>query len=176
MHRTLESTVLAAVVCLGLGCEPTNQGYEPTQPIEFSHALHAGQRQIPCGYCHYDAERSRHAGIPSASTCMNCHSQVRTDSPQIQELARHVEEGEPIAWERVHRLPDFVYFNHSWHLSAGAQCTDCHGEVAQMARVSQAEPLTMGFCVDCHRQHNDALEPGTDPERFASTDCAACHY
>lgn len=159
-----------------LGCEPTNQGYEPRQPIEFNHALHAGTRQIPCGYCHYDAERSRHAGIPAAQVCMNCHSQVLTDRPQIQELARHVAEGEPIAWERVHRLPDFVYFNHSWHLSVGLECAQCHGDVTQMARVRQEMPLTMGWCLDCHRQTNEALGPDVDPERYASTDCAACHY
>lgn len=167
---------LAAALYLAAGCEPTNQGYEPTQPIEFSHALHAGTRQIDCQYCHYDAERSRHAGIPSAETCMNCHTQVLTDRPQIQELARHVDSGEPIAWERVHRLPDFVYFNHSWHLNAGLQCTQCHGEVGQMARVWQDQPLTMGWCLDCHRQHNSQLGPDVDPERRASTDCAACHY
>lgn len=167
---------IAAALALALGCEPTNQGYEPTQPIEFNHALHAGTRQIPCGYCHSDAERSRHAGIPSSAVCMNCHTQVRTDSPQIQELTRMVRDGEPIAWERVHRLPDFAYFNHSWHLSAGIECTTCHGDVAQMARVRQDQPLTMGWCVNCHREHNASLPAGTDPERFASIDCAACHY
>lgn len=167
-----------AIASLGLllGCEPTNQGYEPTQPIEFNHALHAGTNDIPCGYCHYDATRSRHAGIPAAQVCMNCHSQILTESPQIQRLAEYVSNGEPIPWERVHRLPDFVYFDHSWHLEAGLECTQCHGDVAQMARVRQDASLTMGWCVDCHRQNNDALEPDAPLERHASTDCAACHY
>jgi hypothetical protein len=175
MHSPQPGRLLVLMsLAVMVGCEPTNQGYEPTQPIQFNHALHAGTRQIPCQYCHYDAERSRHAGIPAAEVCMNCHSQVLTDRPEIQRLRGYVERGEPIPWERVHRMPDFVYFNHSWHLAAGRQCAECHGAVEQMSRVRQEQPLTMGWCLDCHRQHNTTQEPGS--EQIASTDCAACHY
>ncbi|MBZ0115432.1 MAG: cytochrome c family protein [Sandaracinaceae bacterium] len=175
MHSPLPGRLLVlTALAVTVGCEPTNQGYEPTQPIQYSHALHAGTRQIPCQYCHYDAERSRHAGIPAAEVCMNCHSQVLTESPEIQRLRGYIERGEPIPWERVHRLPDFVYFNHSWHIEAGRQCAECHGAIEQMARVRQDQPLTMGWCLDCHRQHNATQPPGS--EQIASTDCSACHY
>lgn len=156
------------------GCEPTNQGYEPTQPIEYSHALHAGQFRIPCQYCHSDAEHGRNAGIPPASTCMNCHSQVRRDSPLLRPLFRAVETNTPIQWVRVNRLPDFVYFNHSFHVTNGIACQRCHGPVETMARVRQDQPLTMGWCLQCHRERNATLPP--NDERRASTDCAACHY
>lgn len=171
--RAGEAAALVVALTVG-GCEPTNQGYEPTQPIEYSHALHAGQFRIPCQYCHADAERSRHAGIPPASTCMNCHAQVRRDAPVIQQLARAVATDTPIRWVRVNRLPDFAYFNHSFHVSAGVQCQTCHGAIETMARVRQEPPLTMGWCVSCHRQHNARL-PENDEHR-ASTDCSACHY
>lgn len=178
----LQVLALASAAAPGAGCEVNNQGYEPQQPIEYSHAVHAGRYQIPCQYCHFGAERSRHAGIPPASVCMNCHSRVLTTSPAIQAIARAVRTDQPIRWVRVHRLPDFVYFNHSWHVQQGVACQTCHGPVQEMARVRQDQPLTMGWCVSCHRQRNARLAgdagviPASQSERAASIDCAACHY
>lgn len=169
------------------------QGYQPEQPIAYSHALHAGLYELDCQYCHTGAERSRHAGVPSSSVCMNCHSQVRTDSAEIQKLAKFVAEDKPIPWVKVHRLPDFVYFNHASHVSAGLECQRCHGPVQQMVRVEQKETMSMGWCLDCHRDVRDVQATAPQPlatlpaEKLAApetivsrtltppTDCSACH-
>ena len=100
----------------------SNVGYAPIQPIPFSHKLHAGTRKIPCLYCHSNAERSRHATIPSTNVCMNCHLVARTDRPAIQQVTKLYEEGKPIPWVRVHRVPDYVYFSHQWHIARGFPC------------------------------------------------------
>lgn len=174
------AAVWAPCLLVLAACEPTNQGYEPVQPIEYSHAIHAGQFRIPCQYCHDKASTSRHAGIPPADRCMNCHTQVQARSPRgradLRQVAEAVRLNRPIRWVRVNRLPDFAYFNHSFHVTAGVACQQCHGTVETMARVRQEQPLTMGWCLDCHRQTN--LRLGTDGgvERLASTDCSACHY
>jgi hypothetical protein len=162
------------------------QGYEPVQPINFSHKVHAGDNQISCLYCHSGAEKSKVAGIPAASTCMNCHSQIRKDSPEIQKVATAITENKPIEWVRVHRLPDHAYFEHSRHVSAGIKCQQCHGPVETMDRVSQFETLSMGMCVSCHRTHrevtlDDSGKPiiswEASPKRLmASTDCSVCHH
>jgi hypothetical protein len=162
------------------------QGYEPQQPIAFSHKLHAGDNQIACLYCHSAAEKSRVAGIPAASTCMNCHSQIKKDSPEIQMVARSISENRPIEWVRVHDLPDHAVFNHSRHVTAGVKCQQCHGPVETMERVSQADSLFMGACVTCHRTHREVTldeegkpfisqEAGTK-KLMASTDCSVCHH
>lgn len=193
---------------LGLVHLPGNQqGYEPAQPIAFSHRLHAGELQVSCLYCHFGAERSHHAGIPAASVCMNCHGFVtaplgavraedeqarqegrkprRIVSPELQKLydalgldaalrrdpARPTA---PIAWVRVHALPDFVTFDHRPHVQAGVACQQCHGPVETMDRVSQAQSLSMGWCVNCHRQASGTEAAG---RRLApSIDCATCHH
>jgi hypothetical protein len=181
-------TVVGAIVMLQdatfswLG---NQQGYEPVQPINFSHKLHAGDNQIACLYCHSAAEKSKVAGIPAASTCLNCHSQIKKDSPDIQEVARAAAEDRPIQWVRVHDLPDHAVFNHSRHVSAGIKCQQCHGPVETMERVSQFETLSMGMCVGCHRTHREVTldESGkpvisreNTPKRLmASTDCSICH-
>jgi hypothetical protein len=153
----------------GLG---SRQGYEPEQPIAYSHALHAGELKLDCQYCHFGAEKSRHAGVPPVNVCMNCHSQVRRESPEIAKIVRAMETGQPIAWTKVHRLPDFVYFNHARHLTAGLACQRCHGPVETMVRVQQVETMSMGWCLDCHRNPPD----GPEGARLAPpTDCAACH-
>ncbi|MFY1829731.1 cytochrome c3 family protein [Myxococcus fulvus] len=145
-----------ALLALGLGgCSgPVNnqQGHMPAQPVAFSHAVHAGQYELDCQYCHVGAEQSRHAGVPSASVCMNCHTQVKKDSPEIQKVAAAVAANAPIQWVRVHRLPDHAFFNHASHVTAGLKCQTCHGAVEQMVRVEQVEPMTMGWCLDCHRK------------------------
>lgn len=169
---TLVCVTLAALLLVGCNMVSNQQGYEPEQPIAYSHAVHAGQRQIDCLYCHFGAERSRHAGVPPAQVCMNCHSQVKRDSPEVQKIEAAVESGIPIAWTRVHRFPDHAYFDHSRHVAvAGIRCQSCHGPVETMTRVRQVKSMSMGFCLDCHRtskQPGNGLAP--------STDCSACHY
>ncbi len=187
---------------------PANhQGYEPAQPIAYSHRLHAGELQIACQYCHSNAEKSRHAGVPAAAVCMNCHrfvtapvGEIRAEeqaaasekrpvrpvvSPELQKLydALGLDAGmtrdpsklpRAIAWTRVHNLPDFVYFDHRAHVGAGVSCQTCHGPVETMERVRQVSDLSMGWCVNCHR---DAAAKGINGRRVApSTDCSTCHY
>ncbi|NTX59398.1 cytochrome c3 family protein [Myxococcus sp. CA051A] len=152
--RALGHAGALAALSLG-GCSgPVNnqQGHMPAQPVAFSHAVHAGQYELDCQYCHVGAERSRHAGVPSASVCMNCHMQVKKDSPEIQKVAAAVAANAPIEWVRVHRLPDHAFFNHASHVTAGLKCQTCHGQVQEMVRVEQVEPMTMGWCLDCHRK------------------------
>ncbi|MCE9667607.1 cytochrome c family protein [Myxococcus stipitatus] len=147
---------VGALLALAMGgCNgPVNnqQGHMPAQPVAFSHAVHAGQYELDCQYCHVGAERSRHAGVPSTSVCMNCHAQVKKDSPEIQKVAAAVAANQPIEWIRVHRLPDHAYFNHASHVGSGLVCQTCHGPVQEMVRVEQVEPMTMGWCLDCHRK------------------------
>lgn len=171
---------MAAVLVAGAalaGCRGctvmTQQGYAPVQPIAFSHALHAGEYQLDCRYCHFGAERSRHAGVPPAQVCMNCHTQVKKDSPEIQRIAEAVKTGRPIEWVKVHRLPDHAWFSHENHVGAGVKCQTCHGPVETMVRVQQVERMSMGWCLDCHREMGKA-EPGAAAHP-ASTDCSACH-
>ncbi len=126
-------------------------GYQPAQPVEFSHKLHAGDLGIDCRYCHSTVERASFAAVPPTQVCMNCHRAVKPDSPRLAALRDRVADDRPIPWIRVHTLPDYVYFDHGAHLAAGVGCSSCHGRVDQMTRVTQVEPLTMGWCLDCHR-------------------------
>lgn len=217
MTSRLASVVLSAATLfsllllrpkLGFFRLPGNQqGYEPAQPINFSHRLHAGEMQIPCLYCHFGAEQSRYAGIPAASVCMNCHrlvtaplgalraedelatQQKRTPrlivSAELQKLYDALglnanrepdpsRTPRPIAWIRVYRLPDFVYFDHRAHVTAGVACQECHGAVEAMERVRQVTDLSMGWCVNCHRQVNRTGVNGKPV--YASTDCVTCHF
>ena len=153
---------LLAVLALGAGCDNgflTQQGYEPAQPIAFSHALHSGQFQINCEYCHFGAAQSRHSGVPPAQLCLGCHSQVKKDAPDIVALTKAVAENRPIEWVRVHRLADYVYFNHSIHVNKGVGCSSCHGQVNQMPLVFQVSSLQMEWCLDCHRNPENVLRP-----------------
>lgn len=157
-------------------------GYTPQQPIAFSHALHAGTNRIPCLYCHFAAERSRHAGIPAASLCMNCHTRLRVATAELAKLKEAVAQDRPIAWVRVHNLPDFVAFNHSQHVAvAGLACQRCHGAVETMERLRQEAPLSMGWCINCHRSEGvvpPAERTAAVPEGRATggLDCSHCHY
>jgi hypothetical protein len=143
------------------------QGYAPEQPIKFSHEIHAGQNQIACVYCHSGVEKSKHANIPSANVCMNCHAYIQEGAVSGKEEINKIYAAldynpetrvygpnkKPIEWIRVHNLPDHVYFNHSQHVKVGKiECTQCHGAVDSMAVVKQNSPLTMGWCIDCHRK------------------------
>ncbi|MGD1839632.1 MAG: c-type cytochrome [Thermonemataceae bacterium] len=128
-------------------------GYAPTQPIAFSHKLHAGANEVDCGYCHTGVYKGKSANIPSANICMNCHNQIKRSSPEIQKIYAAIENDQPIEWVRVHNLPDLVYFNHAQHTVAGQlECQNCHGQIEEMEVVQQRAPLTMGWCIDCHRE------------------------
>lgn len=134
-------------------------GYQPLQPVAFSHQTHAGQLGIDCRYCHSAVEKSWFSNIPSASTCMNCHSQVLKDDPRLALVRESAATGKPIPWVQIHRVPDFVYFNHSVHVTRGISCVECHGRIDQMDEVYHAKPLSMSFCLDCHRDPGAKLRP-----------------
>lgn len=140
-------------------------GRKPTQPIPFSHRIHAGDNKIPCLYCHIYAEKSRVAGVPNVKRCMGCHAVVKTNSPLIQNLASYWERKEPIPWIKVHNLPDHVYFPHKRHIRAGLDCKLCHGDIASMKVVERVSSLKMGWCLDCHTKRN--VKNGKD--------CWTCH-
>jgi hypothetical protein len=134
--------------------------YDPVdQPVQFDHRHHARDDGIACEYCHTTARRSPYAGVPATAVCMDCHGQVWPDSPALAPVRRAALTGAPIAWRRVHRLPDFVYFDHAAHVTRGVGCVSCHGRVDRMARVFQAAPLTMRWCLDCHRDPDAHLRP-----------------
>jgi hypothetical protein len=189
----------AAILLVVLGLVPTltaggvlawelshvgvHQGYAPEQPIAFSHKLHAGDSKIPCLYCHGGARSSRHAGIPALNVCMNCHAILTKQTVEIEKLKEAVQRKQPIAWIKVHNLPDFVYFSHSQHVTGGVACQSCHGPVETMTRIRQEAPLTMGWCLDCHRARGPELarqrraswshEPANAP--MPGLDCGKCH-
>ena len=149
-------------------------GYSPDQPIAFSHALHAGQMGIDCQYCHTGVEKSRNAGIPQVATCMNCHSLARKDRPQIIKLTEYYNSGKILPWKRIHKVPEYAYFNHSVHVNKGIQCYSCHGPVDQMEKVAQVNPFTMGACLDCHRNATQRL-PYLTGVKNGPEYCWACH-
>jgi Cytochrome c7 and related cytochrome c len=179
-------TILLLVVAGGVASVfPTasNEGYAPAQPIPYSHRLHAGELKIPCLYCHSGAEKSKHASIPALNVCMNCHRVVKTDSPYIKQITQAYVEGKPIEWVRVHELPDYVYFPHKRHVAKGVSCQTCHGQVQEMDRVAQFAPLTMGWCMECHRGQTtpknvlQKIYPNMkDPHGpVAPVNCSTCH-
>jgi hypothetical protein len=137
----------------------TRVGYQPKQPVAFSHAIHAGQLGLDCRYCHNAVEKSWYSNIPAASLCMNCHNQVLKDSPKLALVRESAESGKPIPWVQIHKTPDYVYFNHSVHVNRGVSCVHCHGKVNEMEEVIHAKPLSMSFCLDCHRNPAPNLRP-----------------
>ena len=214
MQRRILTPVLGAALIVSLGAlvlawrlPGNNQGYEPVQPIAFSHKLHAGELQLSCLYCHAGGETSRYAGVPAVNICMNCHQAVtstfaafkqenasaerekREPRPVVSAELRKLYDAlalddvltsidgrapKPIAWTKVHTLPDFVYFDHRAHISAGVVCQRCHGQVESMERIRQVETLEMGWCVNCHREVNRNGVNGKAVH--ASIDCVTCHY
>lgn len=183
-----------------------HQGYQPVQPIKYSHELHAGVMKIDCQYCHSGAYKSKNASIPSLNVCMNCHKTVKTESPEIHKIYDALgydptttkydsTKAKPIQWVRVHNLPDFAYFNHSQHVKVeGLKCQTCHGPVETMKEVYQYSPLTMKWCVQCHKRTNvnakgnayydeiikahDRIKKG-EPVTAAvlgGIECGKCHY
>lgn len=134
-------------------------GWVLGQPIPFSHKHHVGGLGLDCRYCHNSVARAAVAGMPSTRTCMTCHSQLWTEADMLAPLRVSLKSGEPIRWRRVHDLPDFVFFNHSIHLAKGVGCESCHGPVAEMPLTRKAKPMTMGWCLDCHRNPAPHLRP-----------------
>ena len=196
-----------------------DQGYEPIQPIHYSHKIHAGDNGIDCKYCHSSARVSKHSGIPSLNVCMNCHKSIYevAESTATEEYSKEFYDGEiqklydavgwddveqkytgktkPVKWVRIHNLPDFAYFNHSQHVSvAGVECQTCHGPVEEMEIMYQHSPLTMGWCINCHRETNVKVEDngyyekihealskkyGVDKltaAQMGGLECGKCHY
>ncbi len=165
--------------------------------MPYSHALHAGELGIDCRYCHNTVERAAYAAVPPTATCMNCHATIATDSDKLVLIRQSAASGAPIHWQKVHDLPDYVYFNHSAHVARGVGCVSCHGRVDKMERVYQAEKLSMGWCLDCHRDPEQHLRPQQyitdmtwvpaedqavlgarlrkENDINPSTDCSTCH-
>jgi hypothetical protein len=140
----------------------TNRYLERQQPVQFSHKHHSGDDGIDCRYCHTSVETSYSAGMPPTQTCMNCHSQIWSDSPYLEPVRASYRENKPIEWERVHDLPEFAYFNHSIHVAKGVGCSSCHGDVANMPAVYQENSLQMEWCLACHRVPEKFLRPKSE--------------
>ncbi|MFC1555776.1 cytochrome c3 family protein [candidate division KSB1 bacterium] len=177
--------------------EYTDSGYRPDQPVKYSHKLHAGDLGIDCRYCHTTVETSPVAAVPPTQTCMNCHKLILPESEKLLPVRESFATGDPIEWIRVHNLPDYAYFNHSAHVESGVGCISCHGNVAEMEIVMQVEPLSMGWCLECHRDPGKNLRPLSEVtnmkwiktenhDEFAGrfilehnisppTDCSGCH-
>ena len=168
--------ILLTVSGVGWFTQPDRfvRGYEPVQPIPFSHQLHPGTLRIPCAYCHTGVLKSRQAGIPAVEKCMNCHRVTKTDSPNIRMLAAVYASGKPLPWVRIHSLPDHVYFDHRPHVHAGILCQTCHGEVQTMPRVYQNMSMRMSNCLGCHRDPKAAL-PADSEVIKGPEHCNTCH-
>ena len=188
-----------AVVFIDVVFSPktVNQGYSPEQPVPYSHLLHAGRLGMDCRYCHSTVEETAMAALPASGTCMNCHQMVRPTSPALLPVRESAAGHTPVAWVRVHQLPDYVYFNHSAHVRRGVGCVACHERIDRMAQVATTKPLSMGWCLDCHRAPEPSLRPldkvtamdwvpASDAAVLATTlrqenninpptDCATCH-
>jgi mono/diheme cytochrome c family protein len=188
----------------GLYSIGVQQDYQPKQPIAFSHKLHAGAYEINCKYCHTGVLKGKQANIPSPNICMNCHTQIKQESPEIQKIysaigydvktASYSGKQKPIEWVRIHNLPDLAYFNHAQHVNVGGiECQTCHGPIQEMEVVKQYNLLTMGWCIDCHRKtevntkdnayydklnelHSSAKKSKMKVEDIGGLECAKCHY
>jgi hypothetical protein len=163
LYAALGAPLAAAAAAGGIwywgSPEFTDVGYRPKQPVPYSHELHVGTLKLDCLYCHASVESSAVANVPPTQACMNCHHVVKRDSPLLQAVRESWERGTPLRWVRVHNLPDYAYFQHAAHVRAGIGCATCHGRIDQMVVVTQAEPLSMGWCLDCHRDPSGHLRP-----------------
>jgi hypothetical protein len=175
----------------------TDVGYRPDQPVPFSHKLHNDDLGIDCRYCHNLVEVSPHANVPPTQTCMNCHALIKPDSEKLTKIRESWNLKKPMQWVRIHKLPDYVYFDHSVHLRAGVGCAGCHGNINQLEVVRQNMPLSMSWCLDCHRNPDMYLRPVSEITNMywtppddqmesakiirmekdinPNTDCSACH-
>lgn len=191
------AAIMSAIVWYFFTPEFTDVGYQPQQPVPFSHQLHAGEMGLDCRYCHANVERSAVASVPPTQVCMNCHSLVARDSEKLVALRDSVSSGQGMQWVRIHKVPEYAYFDHSIHIGAGVGCSTCHGDIRSMEVVAQAEPLSMSWCLDCHRDpephlrpqdqiYNTTWKPARDQATFAAQlveerhimppeDCSACH-
>nr|WP_199351142.1 cytochrome c3 family protein [Haliangium ochraceum] len=150
---------IVALAAYGVEPEAIRIGYQPEQPVPYSHALHVGELGMDCRYCHNTVDRAAHAAIPPSATCMNCHTGIHPDSPRLLPVRESFSQETPLSWVRVHDLPDYVYFNHSAHVTRGVGCVSCHGRVDLMTEVYQAESLNMEWCLSCHRDPTPHLRP-----------------
>lgn len=150
-------------------------GYQPEQPIKYSHKLHAGDMGIDCKYCHTSVTQTRHASIPSADICMNCHAVARADKPEIIKLTEYYNNNQPIPWKRIHRVPEYAYFNHSVHVNKGVDCENCHGNMRQQEVVQQTRSFTMAACLECHRNPQSRMPEAKVKFNNGPTNCNACH-
>jgi hypothetical protein len=188
---------LTILMAYGLSPQTTDVGYSPRQPVPYSHAMHVGQLGMDCRYCHNTVEYTERAALPPTQTCMNCHHAIRADSEKILPVKESYATGMPIEWVRVHDLPDYVYFDHHAHVRRGVGCVSCHQRIDKMEQVYQAEPLSMRWCLDCHRNPEPHLRPqeyitsmtwsaGSEQAALGhrlrvenninpSTDCSTCH-
>jgi hypothetical protein len=155
----LAGTLAMAGVNYYLTPKYTRVGYQPKQPVAFSHKVHNEQLGIDCRYCHTDVDKAWFSNIPAASTCMNCHSLILKDDPRLALVRESYSTGKPIPWVQIHKVPDYVYFNHSVHVNRGISCVHCHGEINKMDEVRHAQPLSMSFCLDCHRAPDEKIRP-----------------
>lgn len=149
-------------------------GYAPKQPIEYSHKLHAGDMKIDCQYCHTGVTKGRQALVPSVNICMNCHTVARKDKPEIIKLKEYYDSGRPLPWKRVHKVPEYAYFDHSVHVNKGIDCESCHGNIREMKVVRQMKSFAMNQCIECHNNPTKFVSyvKGIQP---APTHCATCH-
>ena len=164
-------TYIPLLGTLAISPDTRSVGYQPEQPIPFSHAVHAGKLQMDCRYCHSSVETAAFAAVPPTQVCLNCHASIRSDSPKLAQVSESFKSGQPISWVKVHSVPDFVYFNHSAHVNKGVACESCHGRIDEMEEVYQAKSLSMAWCLECHRAPEAHLRPrefvtamGWDPQ------------
>ena len=171
----LFSALLAFVITFYVSrAERDGVGYQPHQPINYSHKLHAGDMNIDCQYCHTGVTKGRHALVPSVNICMNCHAVARKDKPEIIKLTQYYEEGNLLPWKRIHKVPDYAYFNHSVHVNTGIECESCHGNINEMEEVRQVKSWTMTACIECHKNPESKL-PYLEKVNKGPINCAACH-
>ena len=194
--------VLGALACYRAYRSPlvTDVRMPVGQPVLFSHRHHSGELKMDCRYCHTSVEKAWFAGVPPTQTCMTCHSQLFTDSPLLQPVRESAATNQPIRWNRVHKLPDYVYFNHAIHVNKGVGCTSCHGRVNEMPLTWKSNTLFMGWCLQCHREpersqrplsqiYNMDWQPAPDQARVGAelakqhgldvahlTNCSVCHH
>lgn len=165
-------TVLAPLLIIGATwlfvwsdwARHVGEQYAPGQPVPYSHQLHVNGLKMQCTYCHNRVEESAYANVPATETCMSCHSVILTKDPKLQPIRDSWEKSIPVKWNKVHDLPDFVYFNHSIHVAKGVGCSSCHGNVAQMGETGawKVQGLFMGWCLNCHRHPEQYLRPKSE--------------
>lgn len=188
---------VTVVLTFGFSPQATDVGYMPVQPLPYSHALHAGKLGLDCRYCHTSVETAANANVPPTQTCINCHTNILPESAKLVKVRESAATGSPVPWVRIHDLPDYVYFNHSAHVRRGVGCATCHGRIDKMEVVYQEKPLSMSWCLECHRAPEKFIRPKEEVTNMAwepvepqevlgarlvqqynlkpSTDCSTCH-